>query len=160
MNEYTPSGPLNNFGFGANIPSGQDIVQNHSEDLTYLLQTQDSPEAAAEWLRINNPELYYQLILERDNNRIEWERYADYQKNYYSIQKESLKKAGLNPWLALSNFGSIGTGSVGNIQGMNSGSSTLKAQRESKSADIGGKAIGAAGAIIGAILGAIIMAML
>lgn len=140
--------------------SNESLIQNNSNDLMGALQNNASPEDALEWLRINNPELYAQLILERDNNRIEWERYADYQKNYYLTQKESLEKAGLNPWLALQNFGNIGTGSVSSINSLNSGSSTLKAQREAKNAEIGGKAIGAVGSIIGAIIGALIVAML
>lgn len=133
--------------------------QNSSNDLVGALQVNDSPEEALQWLKQNNPELYYQLVADRDNNRLEWERYADYQRNYYSIMKESLEKAGMNPWLALQNFGSIGTGSVGSIS-TGSATNTLKAQREAKNAELAGKGIGALGTIIGAIIGALIMSML
>lgn len=136
------------------------LNSNYNRDsLLSALYNNDSPEASLEWLKNNNPELYHQLILERDNNRLEWERYKDFQKDYYSIQKESLEKAGLNPWLALQNFGSIGTGSVSSINGLNQGSSTLKAQREAKESELL-KGVGVAGvSLIGAILGLMMMVL-
>lgn len=137
------------------------LNSNHNSDsILASLYGNDSPEQALAWLKNNNPELYYQLLIERDNNRLEWERYKEYQKDYYSTQKESLLKAGLNPWLALQNFGSIGTGSVSNsIGSLANGSSTLKAQREAKESDLL-KGIGVAGVgLIGAIIGLLMMAL-
>lgn len=133
--------------------------QSFSNDLLGSLQINDSPEEALQWIKENNPELYYQLLLDRDNNRLEWERYRDYQRDYYSLMKTSLENAGMNPWLALQNFGSIGTGSVGSIS-TGSATNTLKAQREAKNAELAGKGIGALGSIIGAIIGALIVSML
>lgn len=143
---------------GSTLTNGKP-TNSYSDDLQAALQNNGSPEEALQWLKDNNPELYYQLILERDNNRLEWERYADYQRNYYSLMAESLEKAGMNPWLVLQNFSSIGTGSIGHMS-QGTGSSTLKAQRESNEASLAGKGLGAFGAIIGAIIGALIMATL
>lgn len=160
--DYTPIGPLNNYG----NPMGGDVVNidgnlvgKNSDTYLNLLQAHDSPEDALAWLKGNNPEVYYQLLAERDQNRAFWEEYKKYQENYYSTQKESLLKAGMNPWLALQNFGSIGTGTVGSSSSVNP-TNTLKAQREAKSYELGGKAIGAVGAVIGAVIGALVMAML
>lgn len=133
----------------------EQIYQNYSDDLQGALQNNDSPEEALQWLKSNNPELYYQLLADRDNNRLEWERYADYQRNYYSLMKESLEKAGMNPWLALQNFGSIGTGSVGSIS-TGSATNTLKAQREAMIGKLGTGTIAAISAIIGALIVALL----
>lgn len=138
----------------------ESLSNDQSDTVLSSLYANDSPEDALKWLKLNNPELYYELVLQRDNNRLEWERYKDYQRNYYDLQKESLRKAGLNPWLALQNFGSIGTGSVGgSIGSMSNPTSTIKAQREAKDSDLL-KGVGVAGiGLIGAILGLLIAAL-
>lgn len=135
------------------------LTTNQSDSILASLYSSDTPEGAMGWLKQNNPEVYYQLLAERDQNRAFWEDYKKYQENYYSLQRASLEKAGLNPWLALQNFGSIGTGSVGSSSSVNP-TNTLKAQREAKQAEITGKGITAAAGIIGAIIGALIMAVL
>lgn len=135
---------------------------NYDPYASYLqasLQANDSPEEALQWIKENNPELYYQLLLDRDNNRLEWERYRDYQRDYYSLMKTSLENAGMNPWLALQNFGSIGTGSVGSIS-TGSATNTLKAQREAKKSELTGKLAGGVIAGIAGIIGALIIALL
>lgn len=135
------------------------LNSNQQDSILASLYSSDTPEGALAWLKENNPEIYYQMLAERDQNRAYWEDYKKYQENYFSLQKQSMLKAGLNPWLALQNFGSIGTGTVGSSSSVNP-TNTLKAQREAKQADITGKGVAAAAGLLGAVIGALIMALL
>lgn len=134
------------------------LSNSESDSVLASLYSSDTPEGALQWLKVNNPEVYYQLMAERAQNKAFWDDYKKYQEDYYSIQKESLLKAGMNPWLALQNFGSIGTGTVGSSSGVNA-TNTLKAQREAKASDLL-KGVGVAGlGLIGAILGLLMAAL-
>lgn len=161
---YTfPIGSITNPGGVAYDQQIQDGIASslsnaESDSVLASLYASDTPDGALQWLKANNPEVYYQLLAERSQNQAFWDDYKKYQEDYYSIQKASLKKAGMNPWLALQNFGSIGTGSVGSSSAVNP-TNTLKAQREAKSQELL-KGVGVAGiGLIGAILGLLMMAL-
>ena len=113
MDDYTPLGPLNNYGqpAGTTVFNNGDgsysnleaIASQNTDLLTQLGQQKDNGADALEmlWtLAQQDPaymELYLQLKAARDNYDLEWSRMDD----YYVKQYKAMEKAGLNPWLAL-----------------------------------------------------------
>lgn len=83
-----------------------------------------------------NSEAWYEKYLDALANESYYSRAVEYDKfvrsNYYQMMVQDLKKAGLNPYLALN---SLGGSSGSNIQGSSSGYGAVSAAASSKKAD-------------------------
>lgn len=138
--------------------------------LLQLNQQNKTPEDALSMLRdmAQNDEaykeLYIQLLAERENQERAYKWYEDFNNSYFQRTTEDLKKAGLNPWLALQSLGSSGSGSL-SPAGSWSGSSgsTISGQKQRQQlenrAQVGQKVVGGVATVLAAIAGALIMAL-
>ena len=140
---------------------------SNNAKFSYLNQQTNSPEDAATLLKNlakeddAYKELYIQLLAERENQERAYQWYEDFNKNYYQRTTEDLKKAGLNPWLALQSLGSGGTGSISPAGSWSGTSGSTKAGKLAEAnQELYKQGLASAGTIIAAIAGAIIMSLL